>query len=144
MDGLKKNMVMLIPQTLIMSWINFFFSGFVLIKLPFPLTVRFKAMLQRGVETQDMDVRWVSSLSWYFLNLFGLKNVYTLLLGEGNGAEGVSDMGAMGAMGGAPGANPMQPAQDMAPVFKSEREFLALAVHHDALAGIEEHVLEQY
>jgi ER membrane protein complex subunit 3 len=39
MEMMKKNMVMFIPQTLIMSWISFFFSGFVLSKLPFPLTV---------------------------------------------------------------------------------------------------------
>lgn len=81
---LKNNMMMLIPQTIIMSWITTFFSGFVLIKLPFPLTIRFKSMLQRGILTPDMDVSWVSSLSWYFLNLFGLKSIYTLILGDSN------------------------------------------------------------
>ena len=29
MDGMKKNMVMFVPQTIIMSWVTFFFSGFV-------------------------------------------------------------------------------------------------------------------
>lgn len=85
MDGMKKQMVMMIPQTVIMGWINFFFSGFVLLKLPFPLTVRFKVMLQRGIETPDLDVTWVSSLSWYFLTLFGLNAVYRLVLGDDNG-----------------------------------------------------------
>lgn len=85
MDGMKKQMVMMIPQTLIMGWINFFFSGFVLLKLPFPLTLRFKVMLQRGIETADLDVTWVSSLSWYFLTLFGLNAVYSLVLGGDNG-----------------------------------------------------------
>ena len=56
-----------------------------LVKLPFPLTLGFKSMLQRGIETQDMDVRWVSSLSWYFLNFFGLNGLYRLLLGNDNG-----------------------------------------------------------
>ena len=42
-------------------------------------------MLQRGIETNDMDVTWVSSLSWYFLNLFGLQSVFTLILGSGHG-----------------------------------------------------------
>ena len=30
MEGMKKSMVMMVPQTVIMGWINFFFSGFVL------------------------------------------------------------------------------------------------------------------
>ena len=56
-----------------------------LVKLPFPLTLGFKSMLQRGIETQDMDVRWVSSLSWYFLNFFGLNGLYRIILGSDNG-----------------------------------------------------------
>ena len=32
MNMLKGNMVMIVPQTLIMSWINFFFTGFILSK----------------------------------------------------------------------------------------------------------------
>lgn len=54
-------------------------------KLPFPLTIRFKSMLQSGVMTRDLDVRWVSSLSWYFLNLFGLQSVFGFILGHDNG-----------------------------------------------------------
>lgn len=56
-----------------------------LVKLPFPLTLGFKSMLQRGIETPDMDVRWVSSLSWYFLNFFGLNGLYRMILGGDNG-----------------------------------------------------------
>jgi hypothetical protein len=102
MGGMKTQAVMMVPQMAIMGWINFFFQGFVLseclhvrvfvyhaerhvtVKLPFPLTLGFKSMLQRGVETPDMDVRWVSSLSWYFLNFFGLNGLYRLLLGGDN------------------------------------------------------------
>jgi hypothetical protein len=42
-------------------------------------------MLQSGVMTRDLDVRWVSSLSWYFLNLFGLQGVFGFILGSDNG-----------------------------------------------------------
>jgi hypothetical protein len=107
MGMMKGNMAMMVPQTLIMGWINAFFSGFVIstcplvpirriwlvkwrtnmttVKLPFPLTPQFKSMLQSGVGTRDLDVRWVSSLSWYFLTLFGLQPVYTFILGSNNG-----------------------------------------------------------
>lgn len=54
------------------------------VKLPFPLTPQFKSMLQSGVGTRDLDVRWVSSLSFYFLCLFGLQPVYNFILGSNN------------------------------------------------------------
>lgn len=49
------------------------------------MTQRFKVMLQRDIPTSDLDVAWVSSLSWYFLNLYGLDAIYRLLLGNNNG-----------------------------------------------------------
>lgn len=62
------------------------------VKLPFPLTIRFKSMLQSGVMTRDLDVRWVSSLSWYFLNLFGLQSVFGFILGSDNGKFSVCSL----------------------------------------------------
>lgn len=88
MDGMmgmmKGNMAMIIPQTLIMGWINAFFSGFVVLRLPFPLTPKFKSMLQSGVATRDLDVRWVSSISLYFMCMYGLQTVFIYLLGNDN------------------------------------------------------------
>ena len=82
MDMMKRNMSMVVPQILIAAWVNFFYSGFITAKVPFPLTQRFRAMLQRGVELQSLDVTYVSSLSWYFLNLFGLRGLFSIVLGE--------------------------------------------------------------
>jgi ER membrane protein complex subunit 3 len=113
MAGMRTQMVMMVPQMIVMGWINFFFEGFVLstfcpprfdsgpvetddgfgespVKLPFPLTLGFKSMLQRGIQTPDMDVRWVSSLSWYFLNFFGLNGLYRIILGGDEGGSSYS------------------------------------------------------
>ena len=136
MDGMKKNMMMLVPQMIIMGWVNAFFSGFVVIKLPFPLTLRFKSMLQSGILTQDMDVAWVSSLSWYFVNLFGLKGIYSFILGQNNTANQ-----QVQAMVGAP-PPPTMATQDMSKVFASERDGLELVIHEWRLDNAEAQLVD--
>ncbi|KAK7191647.1 duf850 domain protein [Paraphaeosphaeria sporulosa] len=146
MGMMKGNMAMMIPQTLIMGWINAFFSGFVItlanrcyptVKLPFPLTPQFKSMLQSGVGTRDLDVRWVSSLSWYFLTLFGLQPVYNFILGSNNSANNVTQQMAMAN----PGAGLMGPEQDPDKLFLSEAENLEVLEHRWILDGIEDRLI---
>ncbi|KAH0602867.1 uncharacterized protein H6S33_008517 [Morchella sextelata] len=141
MNMLKGNMAMMVPQTLIMGWINAFFSGFVIMKLPFPLTIRFKSMLQSGVMTRDMDVRWVSSLSWYFLNLFGLRPVFSFILGNDNAADQMAAQ--MGGMNPAAGAGMFAPGQDPHKMFLAEAENLEVVggQHEWVLDGVIERLL---
>jgi len=135
MGMMKGNVAMMVPQTLIMGWINAFFSGFVIMKLPFPLTPQFKAMLQSGVGTRDLDVRWVSSLSWYFLTLFGLQPVYNFILGSDNTANQIAQQMAMNPAG------MMAPNQDPDKLFQAEAENLEVIEHTYILDGIEERIL---
>ena len=37
--------------------------------------------------TETEDVSYVSSLSWYFLVMFGMSKFYSLILGDGNAAD---------------------------------------------------------
>ncbi|KAG2276159.1 hypothetical protein Bca4012_043632 [Brassica carinata] len=99
MDMMKKNLSMIIPQALTFAWVNFFFSGFVAAKIPFPLTQRFRSMLQNGIDLSTVDVSYVSSRSWYFLNLFGLRGLFSLILGDENAIDDTQRMMQMGGFG---------------------------------------------
>lgn len=86
-DMLKNNLSMVVSTMGQFAWASYFFSGFVLAKVPFPLTQKFRGMLQRGVEISKLDVRYISSISLYFMILFGLSGLQNLLVGtsmEGN------------------------------------------------------------
>lgn len=112
-------------------------------------------MLQRGIQLQNLDPSYVSSLSLYFLTLFGLRGLFSIVLGGDNGTEcfqveaneltlyffsiAADDTKLLqqqaatgGMMGGGPAAMPglggMKPDPDKP--FKEERTELTIHVHH--------------
>ncbi|EMG47292.1 hypothetical protein G210_2406 [Candida maltosa Xu316] len=142
MNMAKGNLLNYIPQTVIMGWVNYFFAGFVIMKLPFPLTDGFKGMLQAGVNTPDLNVRYVSSISWYFVNLFGLKPIYSLLMGsteaeqlmEQQSQQQQQQMPNLGGPGG--------PKADK--VFKGEAENIQILNHESVFDGVVDRFLQRY
>ncbi|CAM9892387.1 unnamed protein product [Pylaiella littoralis] len=118
-----------------MAFTSYFFEGFVLVRVPFPLTNRFKVMLQRGVQLSTLDASYVSSTSWYFLVMFGLKSVINLFLQDSpvqNEAKLVQSQLGMGAA---------SMGFDTKKVFASEADSLDLAPHDWALNEVEKRLL---
>lgn len=56
------------------------FSGFVTTKVPFPLNPCYSK------KPLMLEASWMSSASWYLLNVFGLQSIYFLILGQDNAA----------------------------------------------------------
>jgi hypothetical protein len=82
MDGMKGGMVGMVQNMVMMQGIQFFFSGFILLKVPFSLTMGFKQMFQRGMEgLVNLDTSYVSSISLYFLFMYGLRAFFRLVMG---------------------------------------------------------------
>jgi hypothetical protein len=112
---LKGNMVFMVQNMIMMQGIQHFFSGFILLKVPFPLTAGFKnvsivfccsarcsvallagaidkthasfifilQMFQKGMaELPDLECSYVSSISWYFLVMYGLRSFFRLAIGD--------------------------------------------------------------
>ncbi|GAA6007528.1 ER membrane complex subunit EMC3 [Rhodotorula paludigena] len=154
-DMMKKQAVGFVPQMGTMWLVNRFFAGKLLARIPFPLPLRFKELLQRGIFLPDikLDASWCSATSWYFLCMFGLGPVYSLLLGD-NSANSMAAMspmmggmagGALGPAGGAaPPPMPGAPGQDFVKLFRAERENLDLVEYAWVCDGVEERLLQRF
>lgn len=133
-DMLKKNLTGLVPQLVMGVWVNFFFSGFVMGKIPFGLSPRFRLMLQRGIELASLDVSYFTSLSYYVVLLFGLRGAFSLVFRE----DTIDDTEMMKRQ-----MNPMAgPAFDAQKAFDGEKVALNTMDHEWALEDAEEDALE--
>lgn len=139
MNMMQGNFAMMVPQMVMMGIVNYFFSGFVLGKIPFPVTPSFKGMLQRGINLQTLDTSYVTSMSWYFLVTFGMRGLYSIVLGANNETDDTKLMQQQMGMGasGQPGQQP-----DMGKIFAAEAENLQIVEHNSLINGAEDRLLK--
>lgn len=131
MDGMKGMVINQVPWYAMMGLCNYFFSGFIIMKVPFTLpTIRFKQMLQSRIDLSTLDVSYVSSLAFYMILNWGLNGVYQLLLGGDSEMDGASmthmQMGGMGMGGG--GGMPGQ-GFDAGKAYAGEKQLIQIASH---------------
>ena len=54
---------------------GYFFSGYIILKLPFGLTRTFKSMMQQGLSLPDFDPSYVSAITWCLILVFGINPI---------------------------------------------------------------------
>lgn len=82
LSPMKGQFLVMLQNMVLMQGISYLFQGFILVKVPFVLSNGFKHMFQRGLDITNLDTSYVSSISWYFLVMFGLRGFFTLIIGE--------------------------------------------------------------
>lgn len=123
MEGMQGSMVFMVQNMVMMQAIQHFFSGFILLKVPFSLTMGFKQMFQRGLEgLTTLDTSYVSSVSWYFLVMYGLRGFFRLVIGSPK-METVQSQQLLFFLGKKPGGgNPAQNPDDDAMIKQMNTE----------------------
>lgn len=109
-----------------------FFPGFVVAKTPFPLTFKFKFMLQSDINLPSLDVNYISSMSWYMCCFVAaspiIQLVYAFFSVDGSNIDNSEMIQAQMGMP-PPGMNPMGMGNDIGKAFKGAFEALEI---HDA------------
>lgn len=78
MDGMKMQMVNQFVYFGLFYAIQNALAGFLVVKLPFALTERFKQLTQQGIGVPALDTSFVSSGSWYMIAQYGISRVIEL------------------------------------------------------------------
>ena len=74
-DILKKNISNAVYYISLFVVGGYFFSGYLILKLPFGLTRKFKSMMQQGLNLPDFDPSYVSAISWCLILVFGINPI---------------------------------------------------------------------
>ncbi|ETO23834.1 hypothetical protein RFI_13335 [Reticulomyxa filosa] len=144
---MKGNTASYISNIGFMIWVNSFFAGFLLVRLPFNLTETLRPLVQRDIVLDAFDCSYVSSLSWYFITFFGLR---LLLGGESEDLDMKMMRDQMSGMAGPmmpPGAGGMPgmgSQYDPNPMFKTERNELQIVRHEWACADADKKLLRKW
>jgi hypothetical protein len=141
MDMMKKNVLNALYYVLVFVGVGYMFSGFILLKLPFGLTQKFRSMLQQGLNLPDVDVSYVSAISWCFILVFGLNSI----LQHFDGGDNYSMLKEQEQMMKAPMMMPFgQQGQDFDKVLSAEKENVEIIPYFSVLDDSVDKLIEKY
>lgn len=157
-DGMKANLLNYLPQPILMFYMSYLFRGYIALKLPFTLTANFKSMFQSSILTPDLDVSYVTGISWYFVNLLGVEslskitvslfNIFDLFNQPENGV--LESVSLIITTGGLPPNQTQQAMPGMfgqpksEEVFKKQADAIRITGFRSCLSGVEERLVHKY
>lgn len=146
MGPLKGQFAFMIQNMVMMQAIGYFFNGYVLVKVPIPLTQGFKMMFQKGLDLKTLDTSYVSSISWYFLVMYGLRAFFKLVIDAddkyGGGQKEFMDAAMIQAdLGNSLVSAPPGKKYDGKQAIKMEIEAIELARHRGILDDADKRIL---
>lgn len=140
-DMVKKNAINMLYYGLIFVGCGFFFSGFILLKLPFGLSQQYRSMLQQGLAIPNLDLSYVSAVSWCFILVFGLNSIMQHL----DGGDDYSVFKEQEKMMNAPMQGLGGPQEkDYTKIMSSEKENLEIITFHSVLDDAVDEMISKY
>ena len=67
-------------NSIIGGWFGCVFDDYLILRIPFPIPTNFREMFQKGIQLDELNPSWISSLSWYFIIAIGIKSLMSQLL----------------------------------------------------------------
>lgn len=86
--GIKTQMIGMVTQFGTMMWVQAYFLGFLLVRLPFGLTERFRQLTQAGIGVPALDISYVSSMSFFMIASMGIPRLLALFQSGGEVMRG--------------------------------------------------------
>ena len=121
---------------------GYFFSGYLLLKLPFGLTQKFKNMTQQGLTLPDFSPSYVSAISWCIMLGFGLGPLIQFFAGGeyfSNLQHQATMMNPMAMMAG----NPLM-GKNYSKMLKAEKESVEIINDFSLIEESVDRLLEKY
>ncbi len=122
---------------------GFFFSGYILLKLPFGLTRTFKSMMQQGLSLPDFDPSYVSAISWCLILVFGINPILQFF----DGGEDFSMIEQQKQMMTQPlnlMSNPMTGGKDYKKVLEPEKESINIISNFSLVEDAVDTLINKY